>query len=130
MPKRQIVDGYDVLVTESSEFLTETEEAILLLIDDIYFGAHKSSTKLTHEEIDALNMAVGGVPQFERPSVKPPPGNLRELAARVSDEDIRILINKLFDNFGSMRMVRLRCGQFYKGNALNQFSHLIDPKKF
>ena len=36
--KTEIIDGCEVIVTESIEFLTEIEEAILLLLDPSFFG--------------------------------------------------------------------------------------------
>lgn len=128
--KAEIIDGYEVTVTDTTEFLTEVEEAALLLIDPSYFGAVPQFQSLDSSLIMALNTAVSGdheaIPKWKRSdAVKRPSQQMVRDVARLDENELRDLLRRLSKCWGSMHLVRLRCGEFYSGTALNYFSHFL-----
>ena len=128
--KTEIIDGYEVTVTDSNEFLTEIEEAALLLLDPSYFGRIPENQRLSSSAVVNLTNNLSSMSVWERPqAIKQPAGDIAKLASEFAESQIQSLIIKLAAYTKPMCLVRLRCGELYIGSILNHFSHLIvDPR--
>lgn len=124
--KTELIDGYEVTVTESKEFLSDVEEAALLLLDPSYFGHIPEEQRLSSSEVVALANDPSCLSMWDRPGgINRPFGDVAKLALCLTEVQIQCLVNKLASNMRPLCLMRLRCGEFYNGSILNHFSHLL-----
>ena len=115
---KEIIDGYEVNVTESRDFLTEVEEAALLLLDPSYFGGIPRGSQLTDLEIKSLGSSA--LPKWNH-SVPRPSEAVSDKASKLSPTEFTSILTRLASHLQPLCVVRLRCGEIYCGSALNYF---------
>jgi hypothetical protein len=122
----ETIDGYEVIVSESSQLLTEIEETALLLLDPSYFGEVPQTQALNAGDVDALFMLLSDkLDGRSRLGADPPSAHLVNAAANLRFANLVSILRRLADRWGPGRLVRLRSGDFYSGTALNYFSALL-----